>query len=207
MKQQISSFFKRHLAFNVLGLAVLFISIEGIYSFCSKPKAINCPEFNDATFDAWFPYQPSQPLHFTSSLQHKDSLTIASVSKNTPYSGSGDCEMSAQIVSQQLWNTTNRLFIDYHDIGSTTGLLFLSLDNFQVNGNLQQSSFTPQDTHVKSSFAATTVIGGHSFSNVIEIYLDTTVFHQEGVYKVWLSRQTGLVGYERYPTQEQFVKQ
>lgn len=207
MKWRIRSFFKTHLALNIFGLAVLFVLIDGIYSFCSKPKAINCPAFSDATFDAWFPYQPNQVLHFTSSLQTGDSLSIESNRKNEAYSGTGDCEMSAQIVSKERWNSSNRLFIDYHDMGSTTGLLFLSLSNFQVNGNLLERSFVPEGSNVKSHFAASATLAGHTFANVIDIELDTAIYKAAGVYKVWLSKGTGLVAYERYPSLEQFIKQ
>src|SRR5947208_17180817 len=113
MQQAIRSFFKKHLALNIFGLAVLFILIDGLYSFCSKPKMVNCPAFDDTNFDNWFPYQPSQKLYFTSSQNKHDTVTIGGITKSPSYQGTaGSCDMNAQITSREIGITTNKLYIN-----------------------------------------------------------------------------------------------
>jgi hypothetical protein len=206
MKRWISSFFRKHPALNFAGIVALFILIEGLYSFCSKGSKIDCPAFDDVTFDNWFPYQPNQIINFSSSLNNKDALTIASVQKSGKYIGYGSCNKSAQVVSKEQWNGALKLYVDFFDFGSTDGLN-LSFYDFTTGGNLQENSYEPNLGSQKSDFLSNIIINGRSFSNVIQIQVDTNVIKQEGVYKIWLSKQKGLVGYERYPSLEQFVKQ
>jgi hypothetical protein len=207
MHQAIRSFFKKHLALNIFCLAVLFILIDGLYSFCSKPKTVNCPAFDDTNFDSWFPYQSPQKLYFSSSRNKHDTITIGSVTKSPSHQGTaGSCDMNAQITSQEGGTTTNKLYINYTKFSGTNNLNLVLYD-FQINGSLTETSYTPPSFGTeKSELLTNAVINGKTFANVVQIQLDTTIMKQQSIYKIWLSKQTGLVGYERYPTLEQFVK-
>jgi hypothetical protein len=206
MKRRISSFFRKHPALNFAGIIALFILIEGLYSFCSKGSKIDCPAFDDVSFDNWFPYQPNQILNFSSSLNNNDVVTIERVQKSGEYTGYGSCETSAQVVSKEQWNGALKLYINFMDLGSEDALT-LSFYNFNTSGTLLENNYVPQSSGQESDFLANTVINGRSFSNVFQVQVDTNVIKQEGVYKIWLSKQAGLIGYERYPSLEQFVKQ
>jgi hypothetical protein len=216
MKQRFRSFFKKHPTANLIGLSVLFVLIEALYSFCSVDKTPEedsklCPAFSDANFDAWFPYSHNQKLFFTSSLGAKDTLTIGTVEKSpdTYTAVSLSCSSNASVRSVDLNSSSSNGFtINYlkFDNEPRNHLNLFLYDFLLADAWLKETDIVPAPT-LKHQFLVNATINGKAFANVIEVMRDTAVKKDAGVYKIWLSKQTGLVGYERYPALERFVIQ
>lgn len=213
MKHKLNAFFKSHPRFSFIGIALLFLFIEGLYSFCSKPKSYpthNCPAFTDANFDAWFPYGPGTKLFFASTLNKKDTINIIFVGKSIdePFAPAGACTSYIHINSEPDTTPTHnklRLGLEKKE-GSPSDLLIAFYDFQLTNARLLDNTISPTDTY-KSKDLSTVSINGKTFANLTELMRDTTTGKTAGVYKIWVAKGSGIIGYERYPTLEQFAKQ
>lgn len=205
MKQRISCFFKRRPALSFSGTTFLFIVIEGLFSFCSRTT---CPAFADATFDQWFPYKAGQTVYFTSTTNRKDTLTINFNDR------SGEHEIYGRPDRCDSWASVSSLFtpaalrFDVYLNKYTTGnALSVTLNDFRLtNAALDEQQITTTDSTVSSRLLTNFVINGKTFPQVVQLQRDTIAIKTEGIYKIWLSKGTGLAGYESYPAHEQWVK-
>ncbi len=57
------------------------------------------------------------------------------------------------------------------------------------------------------SFTSAVALNGKMFNEVLQLQRDTGSIKRVGIYKIWLSKQNGLIGYEHYPTLERWVKE
>lgn len=209
MRKRLSAFFARHPAATYAGLIALFVGIELLFSFCSKKS---CPAFSDDNFDTWFPYTKGQRLFFRSSMNHSDTITIWEIVRSEGYETGGfesraSCDMNASIDAQLSNNFLSKLSVDFWKADTNTRLS-LSVYDFRLPyAHLQTQSMTITAPGYSSQYSPSAVLGGVTFAGVVEIQRDTTNSKQQGIYKIWLSRQNGLVAYEHYPTREQWVKQ
>ena len=207
MKEKLAFYFKKYPAFSYAATIALFILLEGLYSFCTvrKPDPVACPAFNDPNYDLWFPYQLNQKLRFTSNLGKKDSLTIGHASKSDAFTGNGSCNAFAQFWSVENNTTGNALNINYY-YDQNGNSLNVTLIDFTTFGSLNANGFTPSShTGSTSSQLSTITLNNKTFSNIIQVQRDTVNYKQNGVYKFWMARNIGFVGFERYPTLERSV--
>lgn len=204
MKQKLNLFFKRYPAFGFVVPVLLFIGIEGLFSFCSK---VTCPAFSDPHFDKWFPYRPGQSFIFLSSRNNRDTLKAGRVEKSEAYDTYGTrskCSMDAAVTLEQYG--VARFYVRYakHDYGNFTNVYF---DEFRLSGKTLLERGLEVDSPVSASFSSNVVLDGKNFNEVLQLQRDTGSVKQTGIYKIWISKYVGLVGYERYPTLERWVKQ
>ena len=54
---------------------------------------------------------------------------------------------------------------------------------------------------------ATLLLGNRSYNNVIATTRDTIINKQPGMYQLYFSKNTGLIGYAVYPSRKLWVKQ
>lgn len=212
MQKRINIFFKRFPVLSYTVPLLLFIGIEGLFSFCSR----SCPPFSDAAFDSWFPHKQGQQLYFTSSLNRRDTLRIGTVEKSENYTTTTGlhgrpCAMTASITSIDTLNRNYKFSISYNKSNVESSLRLHLYDCYIAHLKLSDTSITAEPSYfnqfVSSRFFSTAVINGKVFNNVVAMQKDTTTIKSEGVYKMWVSKNNGLVGYERYPSFEQFSKQ
>jgi hypothetical protein len=197
--------FKQHRARRLFVSIALFILIEGSFSFCSKTT---CPAFADAAFDSWFPYQVNQALFFTSATTEKDTITISSTYRSPEHKEYGraiNCNAWTS-VSSFVTATTPRFYITYN-ISPEGNSLSVQLNDFRVSeATLSEEQITVTDNSAISSMLSGVVIAGKTFGSVMQLQRDTTAIKSAGIYKMWFSKGIGLVGYEQYPTLEQWAK-
>ena len=216
MFQKINSFFSKNPALNFIILAIIFTVIEGLFSFCSKNDY--CPAFADAAFNEWFPYQAGQTVYYKTADNKKDSLYNFKVNKSeakTVHHGFLSppfyCDDYAFIESQNVDSASSFLYLTY-DIYTAQNFknLQLSVNNFLVNGSdINDSGIVIKSLEypVKSSYFNSLSLGGKVFSNVQALENDTVIFKNPGVYKIWLAKNMGVIGYEEYPSLTIWVKQ
>jgi hypothetical protein len=198
-------FFKQHGARRLFVSIALFIFIEGSFSFCSKTT---CPAFADGAFDSWFPYQENQALLFTSAAE-KDTITISSTYRSPEHKEYGravNCNAWTS-VSSFVTATTPRFYINYNTYPDGNSLS-VQLNDFRVSdATLSEEQITVTDNSAVGSLLSGVVIAGKSFGSVVQLQRDTTIIKSAGIYKMWFSKGMGLVGYEQYPTLEQWAKE
>ena len=207
MKQWLDFYFKKYPALSQAGILALFLLVEGLYSFCTVPKQdpVACPAFNDPNYDAWFPYQLNQKLRFTSDLGRKDSMTIAMAMKSDAFTGNGSCHANAQILSAEISPMGNTLLVNYYYDGNRKSLN-LTLIDYSTFGDLNANGFSPGSNNgsTSSQFSSIT-INNKTFTSVVQVQRDTVNFKPTGVYKFWIARNIGFVGFERFPSLERSV--
>jgi len=206
MKRQLTLFFKRFPAYSFAGTFFIFILIEGLFSFCTKTT---CPDFSNAAYDSWFPYESNQALYFKTATGEPDTITIASTyrsDQHTTYGGAANCNSWANI-SSYVTNTTPRLYI-YMNQYSDGNALSIQLNDFSITeARLSDDNITVTAIGDSSFLRSSAVIAGKTFNNVVQLQKDTALIKTAGVYKVWIAKGAGLVGYENYPTLEQWAKE
>lgn len=210
MKKRISSYFRKYPALGYAATLVFFILVEGLYSFCTYPRArpIDCPGFNDPNYDAWFQYQEGQTIRFLSSQGRKDSVTLVRAFKSPAYTGTGSCDASAQVRSAEIFDFNAKLDLSYH-YGNYGNMLYLTVLGFNANTYLQADNLVPVPGSIASgTFQNSATINGKTFSNVVLLQRDTTTAYKPtGAYKIWLAKGMGVVGYEMYSNREIWVKE
>ncbi len=121
------------------------------------------------------------------------------------------CNIYAFIQSRKTDSSASFLYLIY-DIsdGATDKHLSLSINNFLVDGSgINDSGIVINSLNypVKSAYFNSLTLNGKNFSNVQLIEKDTTGFKTPGLYKIWLAKNTGAIGYEEYPSLTRWVKQ
>src|SRR5688500_12629800 len=199
MKRKLTLYFKNHPAMSYAGTLVLFMLIEGLYSFCSiRPRPIDCPPFSDANYKAWFPYQQGQKLYFSSSLGKRDSVTMQ-VYQSPAYTGSGSCETNARTWSGEPGTFGPKVDLQYYNYPGGNSLNITFLD-WNTNATLQDNTITPVNSIGSTGTLVPSItINGKTFSNVVQLQRDTVTQKNAGPYKLWIAKGTGFVGYELFP--------
>lgn len=210
MKKSLSSFFRSYPAFSFGCIMVLFILIQSIFSFCTK---IKCSGFTNEAFNEWFPYKEHQVLLFDNSSGATDSINISELFKTAPYENSGGfhsrpCRRTAWIQTKYRGIAGQMLSVDAieGDSGAITNVT-ISLKQLVIHG------FTLSDTGVTgginrthtSRFFPQFTLGTKTYANVQELQGDTTGLKQHGIFRFWLAKGNGLVGYEVFPSLERYV--
>lgn len=215
MLEAINRFFKKHPKLSYVGLAALLILVEVGFSFCSKKK---CGGFADANFDNWFPYKEGQTLYFLSNRNDRDTFSGLTIDKSVPYEtgggySRGSCDMDAQIKNNQ-YISPNRFNIEYHKFLETTNTdyIILNLKDVQFytmginDSGLIVKNFSPSE-NLKTTYYYTYNLNGTNYSKIQVVETDTTTSKTNAVYKIWLAKNVGIVGYESYPSLERWAKQ
>lgn len=181
-------------------------------SNCSA-KQITCPSFTDNVSLQWAPYTQNQQIIFNSATADKDTFNISSVSLSDGYQQSVSasqpfCSAQANFQTALSGSSQTRFYCS----------ILLRRDQFNNTTNnsasvsIRGTSFTGagfSDTGLIGStssgffishFHSAATINGKSFSNIQEVYLDTsrTLLKPSQVYKVWLAKNIGVAGYEEY---------
>jgi hypothetical protein len=193
----------------VILLVIVFAAME-VLTACSR--TIHCPAFSNAQFDTWFPYQQGQLLLFMNSRSEKDSTFLysctrsgASVIKTRAYEPA--CRAEAQIHGQgsmpmaiycEVYNDTSFVTVsvaDFGTLGKSIGDTGLVLPEGAVAAGY------------KSAYYNSIHLNGKTFSSVQLLERNTARIATEGVYRVYISKENGIIAYEIYPSHDLWVKQ
>jgi len=188
-------------------IALVAFTVLQVFTFCSR--TISCPAFSDAAFDAWLPYQQGQLLVFINNRQQKDSILIEVVERSaaaelrTGYNGPG-CHIYADIRGK------GNLFLNIHN--QEAKAVRLILEDFNFSGGAIGDSgirYIPEIDSYKTGYYQRHILQAQTFNNVELLEKDTTGLKggEEHIYRVYLSRENGIIAYERYPSHDLWVKQ
>lgn len=216
MLEAINRFFKKHPKLSYASLILFLIVIEVGFSFCSKKK---CGGFADDNFDNWLPYKEGQTLYFLSNKNDRDTFSGLSVTKSQPYEtsggygGGGECNSDA-VIKSNFNNSPDYLNISYSKYqasGSNNYLNFIIKNSGFIAFDLKDSGFVVNNycsrPPIKATYYDTYNFNGTNYSKLQVIETDTTGSKTNAVYKVWLAKNVGIVGYESYPSLERWAKQ
>lgn len=215
MLEAINRFFKKHPKLSYVGLAVFLILVEVGFSFCSKKK---CGGFADANFDNWFPYKEGQTLYFLSNKNDRDTFSGLTVTKSQPFEtgggySRGECSSNAEI-RNGLYTSPDYLNISYskfEESGSSNYLNFVIKNSGFIAFGLNDSGFVVNNygskPPIKTTYYDTYNFNGTNYNKLQIVETDTTASKTNAVYKIWLAKNVGIVGYESYPTLERWAKQ
>lgn len=208
-------FFKKHPKLSYVSLAVFLVLVEVGFSYCSKKK---CGGFVDANFDNWFPYKEGQTLYFLSNRNDRDTFSGLTIDKSAPYEtgggySRGSCDMDVQIQNNQ-YVSPNRFNLEYHKFLEVTDVDYLILNFKDVqfyamginDSGLVAIKFSPSEK-LKTTYYDTYNFNGTNYNKLQVVESDTATTKTNAVYKIWLAKNVGIVGYESYPSLERWAKQ
>ena len=212
MLETINRFFKKHPKLSYISLAAFLILVEVGFSYCSKKK---CGGFVDANFDSWFPHKEGQTLYFLSNINDRDTFAELTIDKSVPYetgggyAGPGACESYAYIQNQTSTYPYD-LDIRCSITGNTNIFLVLKGVTIYANGisdSLLNTQYANNSQKVNTTYFDNFNLNGFNFNKVQLIEIDTIATKNNGIYKIWLAKNVGIVGYESYPSLERWAKQ
>lgn len=176
---------------------------------CGEPK--QCPAFSNKVFDAWFPYKQDQLLIFMNSRQEKDSIRIlhygrsAAVEIETGFF-KPDCGIRADIIGGGAMELDISCQLQ---VGSKA--TYLKIDDFFVAGSAVGDTgivLSPGSVQgYKSAYHSRLNLNGKTYPSVQLLEKDTNVIQSGILYRVYLSKENGIIAYEKYPSRELWVKQ
>ena len=189
-------------------------------TICSCQK-VPCPGFHDTEFINWFPYESASTLVFTNG-QVQDTLSLPGYEKSGDYeatkgclNGSTGCSSYATLTADERTNNGMLKFrVEVNELtkfgsSSSSRMIYLTWHDF----NLSYASLGPEgllpDTaqHMTTRFYPSLSLGGNTFTSVQEIHRDTLSSKTSGIYKIYISKFKGLIGYEEYPSLTTFTLQ
>ena len=195
-------------------LCLLFIFLQASFSFCSKKK---CPAFSDKEFNAWFPYTQNETVYYKTINNDEDSINNFSVYKSSAAASSSgfnapQCEISASVQGFPADSLGPYFKINYIISGTANvnNSLQLNLNQFLVFGiSINDSGIVIDRTmsQLQTSYFPGIVLDGKNFLNVQSIQMDTASLAAAGIYKIWIAKNNGLIGYEEYPSLIRWIKQ
>jgi hypothetical protein len=201
-------------------LFLLFLSSTLINSctVCSCKK-MPCPAFNDAYFDQWMgnfsdkkvTYRNSNLVSDTFTLSHADSSIDKEANKGC-LEGSNECSSLFQTRSFELTPSGSIKFqLFYHSNTGWDGVsnkqITIQVRNFSVMAsNVYDTGFVFHTNGIHTAYIPAITLRSKIYSNVQMIQADTNV-KVPGVYKIYLSKNSGLVAYEEYPTHELWIRE
>jgi hypothetical protein len=187
-------------------IALVAFAVLQVFTFCSR--TISCPAFSDAAFDTWLPYQQGQRLFFINSRQQKDSILIEVVERSaaeeikTGFNGPR-CHIYAYVRGK------GNLLLNIDNQEAQT--VSLALDDFNFSGGAMGDSgirYVPEIGPYKTVYYYSHILEGQTFNNVELLEKDTMGLKGgDHIYRVYLSRENGIIAYERYPSHDLWIKQ
>jgi hypothetical protein len=199
-----------------LSLVTLFFNS---CSICSCKK-VPCPEFNDNSFSQWFPYSSSQKIIFQNNVAF-DTISFSDIQKSTSYEANKGCYNGGTGCSADCRINSNELFFSYNRKLQITIYIMTSFEssasqkNITLNfyqfacqaNNIADTGLVITSPGVSSNYYPTLNIGNTAFNNVQLIKRDTTgISKNEGPYKIYLTKNIGIVAYEVYPELKTWIK-
>ncbi len=221
---------RSYLQFDIIFLIILFFSqfINTGCNVCSSKK-ITCKGYDDSLVLQWFPYKTNEQITFKDLNDTIEILTISQVNKSEPveitiggYGNNRVCNASYRVTSGETDTiaipdiNVPRLQI-FSDItydnsnnfqNKNTQLIFLN-ERFDatdiVDTGFLRSVKTP--SYISSQFFNTLTINNRAFTNVQILQIDTNIIKPSTIRSVYISRNNGIIGYIRYPSNNILVKQ
>lgn len=186
---------------------------------CSS-KQVTCPAYEEKGFSSWFPYAANQRIYFVSGTS-KDSFTVASVDQSEPYktrvsASSPWCGAHKYFYSVEKFPNSYSKFqatddqqTDSYNSGSFEEQIQLIMIGSVFTGKGMSDTGMVKSSYSvnRSQFYTSIILGGVTYSSVQEMISDTTSLKTQRAYKIWISKNNGIIGYEEYPSLKLWTKQ
>lgn len=205
----------------LLTLVITYAIYNAGCTMCSSKK-VTCPAFNEPEFSKWFPYKLNDTLHFINQTT-SDTVTYAigyyqlSETYETQqggYSGNvANCGSHANIYGYAKTSAIGQFVINYITDGNNSlkQLYVAVLNGLWNTGEIVYNTFKPSPVNNSpvsiSQDSAYKFINGVTYSNFITIANDTTGTKEDKPYKLYIAKNTGIVGFEMYPSKQKWVLQ
>ena len=191
-----------------ISIVIVFIPFSSC-DICSKK--VSCPAFNDTLLVQWFPYQLNDRLKFNSTAGQSQLFLLNSVSSSGPHPSTTDrgiCHAEKDISSAERDSLGQSYFdlrlLQQDQYGTHRAVSFRLLGvNFQgtelgETGFANAFTYAYNDPNINATlqYYNSIQLNGKTFNKVQSIMLDTTVAKKPFVYKLYISRQAGLIAYE-----------
>lgn len=202
------------------GILLLTIHFFDSCNICSCKK-VPCPAFENTDFQNWFAYSAGQQIIFKNQSAY-DTMQLLAFNRNDAYEASQGCYHGDLGCSQYLTIASygltpdfrQKLSIDYNSqtpFGSTESKKSISLflKGFDCPAtDINNQGLVLEPGLYSSTYSPSLLINGALYNSVQTIIRDTLVdtFIQQP-YKVYLSKGTGLIAYEMFPSHELWIKQ
>lgn len=215
--------FLRHKTICLLSFFLFNQFINTGCNVCSSKK-ITCKGYDDSFVLEWFPYQINQQITFKDSGNNSEILTIGQVNKSEPteittggYGANRVCDANYTVTSQEVdtpYVPHLQLFsnIAYDNSGNiqskNTQLIFLN-ERFDAT-DIVDTGFLRLNTvptYVSSQFFNSLTINNRRFNNVQILQIDTNMIKPSMIRSVYISKNNGVIGYIRYPSNDLWAKQ
>ena len=202
---------------RLIYVAALFAGVYCISCKCSS-KTIDCPGYEGKVFENWINYSDSMVLTFRTSSGEQKTFNLRKSFTTEPYQATSSWEKSVTCNAEQRFESTERDSLMYAVFGVSLreGDEFNGSAGFWINKTSAQFDLRSKDS-IQSAridyynahllFNNTILLDNKSFSNVVEATRDTLDKKKAGIYKIYLAKQQGVVGYVEYPSLKLWVKQ
>ena len=200
----------------IAGIIVIPVLIQS----CGEcTKKVPCPGYKDDLTEQWLPYYHGTLAKFNSQGQQPAVFTFDSLFATQPYSiesRSPVCDAEKIMVTKERLSTGEPTFriemqrMELMDRGRTERRVVLKLLGTSIYcEGLSEDGFaqvTSQSGNVVVQNLKYTVLDGKTFSNVQSMTFDTSVI-KPTIYKLYLSKGIGMVGYETFSPIRLWVKE
>jgi len=202
----------------------LFIQFVNIGCNVCSSKKITCPGFSDSLVLQWFPYHLNQQIAFKGGSNKSEILTINIVDKSESaeitiggYGNNRKYYATYRVASLEIdtpYTPRLQIFsnIMYDNSGNlqnkNTQLIFLN-ETFAAT-DIVDTGFVRLNTtpsYIFTQFFNTLTLNSKAFTNVQMLQIDTNFIKPSGIRSVYISKNNGIIGYIRYPSNDLWVKE
>lgn len=216
----------KSLQYPALLLLSFLLCIEFMNTGCNvcSSKKITCKGYDDSLVLQWFPYHVNQQIAFQEGSNKSEILTISAVNKSEPaeitiggYGNNRVCDASYTVTSVEMdspYVPRLQIFsnITYDNSNNlqykNTQLIFLN-ERFDAT-DIVDTGFVRQNTtpsYIFTQFFNTLTLNSTMFTNVQILQIDTAILKPSGIRSVYISKNNGVIGYIRYPSNDLWIKQ
>lgn len=187
-------------------------------------KQVPCPAYSNPGLDAWFPYDSGQVNIFSNGVA-KDTITFLityispayEANKGCMHADNG-CNMQKTIFSKEINNANAAKFVcnwyssaDW-DGNNTEKSLQLFVQGFSLpsDGTVMSDTglvLNPNTGAFISKYFSSLTLNGKQFTNVQQIEYAAPDNKTDNVYKIYIAKSAGLIGYEYFLSKELWVKE
>lgn len=195
----------------------LFVHVM-IYTSCGMcSKKIDCAGFDDKELTAWFPYSDGELLTFRNNLNEKHSFTLKNTHTTQPYQRTGGFSNTLRCEAEKVFESMEKdtsgranysLTLQVYS-GTKSALMNINRTSVYFN-NLTDTGFLQViiATRITTKEKLTTFnTGSNFFSDVTAVTADTNATKAQGIYKLYFSKNLGLIAYSEYPSLKTWIKQ
>jgi hypothetical protein len=211
-------------------LFLLLTTISFMLAACNtvcSTKKVGCPGFSDPHFTAWFPYYTNQILIFKNQTGDSIKYPISNIEPSGRYDAivgglfgrsATSCSTSVYITAIPDSINQSGFVVQYYVDTPFSGqdvrkYLQIVAQNANWNagalykdsiGNVS-NSYTP--TTIATTNYQVTLNNGLIIDTLVTLTNDTTVDHTSRFYKVFIQKRKGIIGFEKYPSHQQWFLQ